>query len=79
MPTARPVEGGPAGKVPEATPVFRLVKIAATTRGAVAGDFLDKPLADGGLALDRFAASGALPGVIVLARSTRAWPAPRTG
>ena len=34
--------------------------------GAVVGDFLDKPLASGGLDLSRFAASGALIAVIVL-------------
>lgn len=33
--------------------------------GATVGDFLDKPLAHGGLALDRFAASGALVVLIV--------------
>ena len=32
--------------------------------GAVVGDFLDKPHADGGLALSRFAASGALLAII---------------
>ncbi|HKB59711.1 MAG TPA: hypothetical protein VKC56_06645 [Gallionellaceae bacterium] len=34
--------------------------------GAVVGDFLDKPLASGGLDLSRFAASGALIGVILV-------------
>ena len=34
--------------------------------GATVGDFLDKPIAKGGLALDRFAASGVLIGAIVL-------------
>ncbi|MET7422080.1 hypothetical protein [Dactylosporangium sp. NPDC005555] len=33
--------------------------------GAVVGDFLDKPLAKGGLALDRYAASAVLLGVII--------------
>ena len=33
--------------------------------GAAVGDFLDKPLADGGLALGRFAASGVLVALIV--------------
>lgn len=33
--------------------------------GAVVGDFLDKPLADGGLALSRYAASAVLAGLIV--------------
>ncbi len=33
--------------------------------GAVVGDFLDKPVASGGLALDRFAASGVLVAFIV--------------
>ncbi|HET7924877.1 MAG TPA: hypothetical protein VFL30_08255, partial [Rhodanobacteraceae bacterium] len=33
--------------------------------GAVVGDFLDKPLDAGGLALSRFAASGALLALIV--------------
>lgn len=40
--------------------------------GAVVGDFLDKPLAQGGLDLSRFAASAVLLAVIVLA--LRAWP-----
>jgi uncharacterized membrane-anchored protein len=35
--------------------------------GAVVGDFLDKPLADGGLALSRFSASAVLLGFMVLA------------
>jgi uncharacterized membrane-anchored protein len=34
--------------------------------GAVVGDFLDKPLAEGGLALSRYTASLALPVLIVL-------------
>ncbi len=34
--------------------------------GAVVGDFLDKPLAKGGLALSRYSASAALLGLIVL-------------
>ncbi|HEX7879758.1 MAG TPA: hypothetical protein VF720_10130, partial [Candidatus Eisenbacteria bacterium] len=33
--------------------------------GAVIGDFLDKPVAKGGLALDRFAASGVLVAFLV--------------
>lgn len=33
--------------------------------GAVVGDFLDKPIASGGLALDRFSASAVLLGIIV--------------
>jgi len=34
--------------------------------GAVVGDFLDKPVQAGGLALSRFAASGALLALIVV-------------
>jgi uncharacterized membrane-anchored protein len=34
--------------------------------GAVAGDLLDKPVSEGGLALSRFAASGVLLGFIAL-------------
>ena len=34
--------------------------------GAVVGDFLDKPVAKGGLNLDRFAASGALVVIMVV-------------
>ena len=44
-------------KVPEVTLVFWIIKIAATTLGATVGDLLDKPLADGGLALSRPLAS----------------------
>ncbi len=38
--------------------------------GAVVGDFLDKPLASGGLNLSRFAASAVLVGLIVVALAT---------
>ncbi|MCC6710314.1 MAG: hypothetical protein IT492_22375, partial [Gammaproteobacteria bacterium] len=34
--------------------------------GAVLGDLLDKPIADGGLALSRYAASAALLGAITV-------------
>lgn len=60
-------------KVPEVTLVFWLIKIAATTLGetggdavtmswlgAVLGDFLDKPVAKGGLELSRYSASAVL-------------------
>ncbi|WP_229829963.1 COG4705 family protein [Actinoplanes ianthinogenes] len=39
--------------------------------GAVVGDFLDKPLAKGGLALDRYAASAALLAAIVVILTVR--------
>jgi uncharacterized membrane-anchored protein len=39
--------------------------------GAVVGDFLDKPLAKGGLALDRYAASAALLAVIIAILAVR--------
>jgi uncharacterized membrane-anchored protein len=48
------------------TLLFWLAFVLTRPLGAVVGDFLDKPLADGGLALGRFAASGVLLGFIVL-------------
>jgi uncharacterized membrane-anchored protein len=64
-----------SSKVPEVTLLFWIIKIAATTlgetggdalsMGAVVGDFLDKPLDAGGLALSRYAASAALLTLIV--------------
>ena len=52
------------------TLLFWLAFVLTRPLGAVVGDFLDKPLADGGLALDRFAASGVLLGFIVLSLAT---------
>jgi uncharacterized membrane-anchored protein len=48
------------------TLLFWLAFVLTRPLGAVVGDFLDKPLADGGLALSRFAASGVLLAFIVL-------------
>ncbi|MEZ5565175.1 MAG: hypothetical protein R3F24_06490 [Gammaproteobacteria bacterium] len=42
------------------TALFWAAFILTLTLGAVVGDFLDKPLADGGLALSRYSASAAL-------------------
>lgn len=59
------------------TLLFWLAFVLTRPLGAVVGDFLDKPLADGGLALDRFAASGVLLGFIVLSLVlVRSRPAP---
>lgn len=48
------------------TALFWLAFVLTRPLGAVVGDFLDKPLADGGLELDRFAASAVLLAFIVL-------------
>ncbi len=59
------------------TLLFWLAFVLTRPLGAVVGDFLDKPLADGGLALSRFGASGLLLGFIVLCLMTvRSRPAP---
>jgi uncharacterized membrane-anchored protein len=50
-----------------ATAAFWLAFILTRPFGAVLGDFLDKPLADGGLALSRFGASAVLLAAIVIA------------
>ena len=47
------------------TLLFWAAFILTRPLGATVGDFLDKPLADGGLALGRFAASGALAVLMV--------------
>lgn len=47
------------------TVLFWAAFVLTRPLGAVVGDFLDKPVAAGGLALDRFAASGLLLVVIV--------------
>ena len=47
------------------TVLFWAAFILTRPLGAVVGDFLDKPLADGGLALSRFSASAALLAFIV--------------
>ena len=44
-------------KVPAVTVGFWIVKIAAIMLGATVGDFLDKPIAHGGLAFSRQLAS----------------------
>jgi len=46
--------------------IFWAAFILTRPLGATVGDFLDKPLADGGLALSRYAASAALAAVMVL-------------
>ncbi len=48
------------------TALFWAAFVLTRPLGAVVGDFLDKPLADGGLALSRFAASAALLAFIVV-------------
>ena len=48
------------------TGLFWAAFILTRPLGAVIGDFLDKPLAKGGLALSRYAASAAILGLIVL-------------
>ncbi|HEY0204808.1 MAG TPA: hypothetical protein VGC15_11730 [Acetobacteraceae bacterium] len=47
------------------TVLFWAAFILTRPLGATVGDFLDKPLADGGLALGRFAASGVLAALMV--------------
>jgi uncharacterized membrane-anchored protein len=47
------------------TVLFWLAFVLTRPLGAALGDFLDKPLADGGLALSRFAASAVLIGFIL--------------
>ena len=47
------------------TILFWAAFILTRPLGAVVGDFLDKPLGNGGLALSRYAASGVLMGLIV--------------
>lgn len=46
-------------------PLFWAAFILTRPLGATVGDFLDKPVADGGLALSRFAASAVLAGFMV--------------
>lgn len=48
------------------TALFWAALILTRPLGAVVGDFPDKPLDHGGLALDRFTASGVLFGLIAL-------------
>jgi len=48
------------------TALFWAAFVLTRPLGAVVGDFLDKPLDQGGLALSRFAASGALLALIVV-------------
>ena len=48
------------------TALFWVAFVLTRPLGATVGDFLDKPLADGGLALSRYAASAALATVMVL-------------
>lgn len=48
------------------TSLFWAAFVLTRPLGAVVGDYLDKPLAQGGLALSRFGASAALFGAIVL-------------
>jgi uncharacterized membrane-anchored protein len=47
------------------TKLFWIAFVLTRPLGAVVGDFLDKPMADGGLALSRYAASGVLAAAIV--------------
>lgn len=59
------------------TTLFWLAFVLTRPLGAVVGDFLDKPVSHGGLALDRFAASGVLMALvlaILLLRPMRAAP-----
>ena len=63
------------GTAASRTALFWMAFVLTRPLGAVVGDFLDKPVAHGGLALDRFAASGvllALVAVILVLRPTRA-------
>jgi uncharacterized membrane-anchored protein len=48
------------------TALFWIAFVLTRPLGAVVGDFFDKPHADGGLALDRYTASGFLLGFIVV-------------
>jgi uncharacterized membrane-anchored protein len=67
-----------ATRTPKAL-VFWAAFVLTRPLGAVLGDFLDKPVDDGGLALSRFAASGAL--LLVIAICIAVFPqraAPRT-
>lgn len=57
------------------TALFWFAFVLTRPLGAVVGDFLDKPIANGGLALDRYAASGVLLAAIcsvLVLRSPRA-------
>jgi uncharacterized membrane-anchored protein len=47
------------------TALFWVAFILTRPLGAVVGDFLDKPLAEGGLNLSRFTASGALVVLVI--------------
>lgn len=81
VPDHRPAAPAPdaraLSKVPQVTLLFWLAFVLTRPLGAVVGDFLDKPLADGGLALDRFGASGVLLGFISLCLlAFRSRPAP---
>ena len=49
------------------TALFWAAFILTRPLGAVLGDFLDKPIASGGLALSRFAASAVLIGLVIVA------------
>jgi uncharacterized membrane-anchored protein len=53
-------------KAPQATLMFWLVKICATTVGATLGDTLTKPHAQGGFAFGRITASLAIGAAMVL-------------
>jgi uncharacterized membrane-anchored protein len=60
------------------TSLFWAAFVLTRPLGAVVGDFLDKPVAKGGLALSRFGASAALLGaMVVLLLMSRQRPAPR--
>ena len=48
------------------TVLFWLAFVLTRPLGAVLGDLLDKPLADGGLALSRYSASAALLAAMLL-------------
>ncbi len=52
-------------KVPEVTLLFWAAFVITRPLGAVVGDFLDKPLSEGGLALSRYSASLVLLGFMV--------------
>jgi uncharacterized membrane-anchored protein len=47
------------------TALFWAAFILTRPLGAVVGDFLDKPLAQGGLNLSRYSASGALVALVI--------------
>ena len=47
------------------TGLLETAKVRVSTLGAVVGDFLDKPLGEGGLALSRYTATGVLIALVV--------------